>query len=714
MFGLAIIIWIVGMNAFPQNTLFATKDILAPIHAWENKDYYFMEGQGRGFLVYGIFALLDGLGWDSGTQLTWYLGFFLFGSFLSLWWALGKLFKKIPLFVRTAFSLAYTLNIYTLSLFFSGEVFAPSHTLYVILPALTASFILAYTQFSRREIVQFLFFFFLASSSFLFPQMAVISILYLGMLVVLCEVFLLRNKEISWKRKGEGILAMGMGVLLLSAYWIFPVVKDIQYGKTPEISQNFVNVSWELQESSVSFLQTFRWFSSQYTETFPYWFPYEDMTWLRSVLLLLTVIPLGWMILGWLAFDKKDAFFKRYFWFTATLLIIIVFLASRLLEPFAFINKFFFSLPGVAVLSSGGVFLMFAPFLGILLGVLSAFLWQGYNRYIGISACLIVLSAFPFFLGGIHQKTSPLWGEEVFKNDRWENVGASAITRLPKEYKDIENILKEEDAGKILRLPYQGGDVTGWERESYWGLYAKDIAPILFSREVLSAQIPYFDRWLHAKTFATSKENPTWLTTLFGLTNTSHILLYKNGGEYPSEEYEQKLHYLEQSKNIENIYETQWYTLWRISESSRFGRVFVSDNAPPLIEDPSSIYASVNKIQNMNPREIVCQRGDGWKKGCSFTITSEEKGKVLTLGEPFHGYWSALLLSQDGSQKELQHMRSFGFLNGWKLPNSLKAGDQVVIAYAPERFENWGWIISLGALVCVIIGGGLISLRKLL
>jgi hypothetical protein len=173
MVGLGVLAWVIFMNLFPAGHIILGADILQPINMAERLSEFHADWSGRVTLYYSLFYLLDRIGISDTAQISWYLGVFLVGSYVSFLGFGQLLFPHLSRLVRILCALFYALNPFTLYLFTATWGYSHYPILYIFLPALTALFLRA---LSERAGYRMLLFFFLvvalASGSFGNPAFA--------------------------------------------------------------------------------------------------------------------------------------------------------------------------------------------------------------------------------------------------------------------------------------------------------------------------------------------------------------------------------------------------------------------------------------------------------------------------------------------------------------------------------------------------------------
>lgn len=224
--GLAVLGWVVVVNFFPTGYIILGGDVLQPINLKEQfANFHYGWFSGRVSIFYGFFYLLDILGVTSTGQLSWYLGIFVFGAYLSFSLFSRLVFPRTPKWLSLAMSIFYATNVYTLYIFTSTWGFTSYQILYIFIPALTGLYIKVLETRKDVFIYFFLFVVFLASMSFSNPAFAVSLGIYFLLLTIALFVFRFTpfNRD-AVKR----IVILLIGAVLLNAYWIVPLVPQTQ------------------------------------------------------------------------------------------------------------------------------------------------------------------------------------------------------------------------------------------------------------------------------------------------------------------------------------------------------------------------------------------------------------------------------------------------------------------------------------------------------
>ncbi len=702
--GLSVIVWIVFVNAFPAGYHFISADIAQPLAVSERYARLVADTDGRGALWYGLFFLLEKLGLQDGIGLSAYLFLFLGGSYASFRWFVRSVFPDTSKATVTVLSLVYAVNLHTLYLVFSGWFISPSHTLYVFLPALTGLFLAFLRTPSVRIGGYFLLLFFPATMAFVHPEMLVATVVFFVLLTALSAVYGLARFRFGTV-VSLGVLAAGM--LVLSAYSLPSALMQIRNGTMSTTSESLSGTAWTLQKTSNAVTETLRLLPPSFQDQFPSWFPYGRFEPLQPIFVALTAIPM--FLLVWsLAAKKSDRQRKRAFFVGFSLLVVFVALVARVRPPFSEFNATLFALPGMGALRGYERLAVFVPLL--LLWVVASLRASGRSgRVLSFVALLaMLLTPAPFFAGKIHLYTSPTFHNDG-REDSYTGAHVSDLVRIPGDYSVLARKLNADPgSGKIARLPFSADkDEVGDEYLPEARMRGADVLAPLFDVTLISAGRPYFGQWLFAKSFAESERDPKWILPLFRAANVSHVLFQKDAAEDAREAVEDRLAYLERTGSLVREEESDSFVLYRVS-GTVLPRLRIAEESLPLSERPSENLAATSSVGDDSFRapETVPEG-----RGMSVSVGKKDSGRFLTLAEPFDPAYGAVLVGSDGAETPLWHIRTDGFLNGWKLPKV--SGDATVrIVYYPERFVGVGRTVSLVALSCVIISVMAISLYE--
>lgn len=688
--GVLVIIWIIGIATYEATPYLIWGDVVAPINAEEN---FFLLGDAsewRGFLWYGAFWLLDSLGLSNGSQLTIYLDFFLFFSFLSMRWSIYRVFPHASHFTVFAFSLAYAVNIFTLYLVTSGKVFTPLSFAYATLPALIAS----YRMFLRTPTVGMgaisAFLFFLFSMVFYYPSALIATVIFFLFMTIFIAIF--TESFLSWK-KIMAVCSLAIAFLLVSLYAIPSALIRLEYGKDtffPKVPQELESL--HAQDAS-SLMEATRWIPFDFSF---FMFPkHSAYPFMHSVGILCTIFPLIWIILGWLL-QRREGHLpsRRFFWSVTTLFVFFSFFVSGFPGISEFFGKWIYKLPTLASLEQGSDFLLFLPALGIFIGVCAAMFFKKFTLGVSMSALLVSFSAFPFFVGGVYKEVTLTEKSGEEKTSSLSSEG-SMFVEFPVEYENLKKYLRSNnEEGFIARLPYSPAqfESSTWENLSRYGYMGDDIFSIYFGRDTISPNGSYFGAWNWAKTFSQSNQDPSWIISLLGAGHIRYVMVHKDAlpGSLSGDVLE-KIAYLEKTARWKKIVEKDAFNVYKIHDKNVFPFIYTNNFSFSLLENPTSILALREEINQSNIRNVSYK-----KTLIGYDVFLEEgtsKQNVLTLSKPFDTLWAARLIHLDGEKEYLKPKQSTGFFQGWDISGAENV-ERIEIIYTPKKFIIESSLIS--------------------
>src|SRR3972149_11903665 len=115
---LLILSWVIAVNIFPDGYVVYGQDFGQMVNVRETFFRDFYNNNGNTSLFYAFFYFLDKIGISESGQLSWPLGIFIFGSYISFLIFSRLIFGKENKFIFFATSLFYALNLYTLAIFY--------------------------------------------------------------------------------------------------------------------------------------------------------------------------------------------------------------------------------------------------------------------------------------------------------------------------------------------------------------------------------------------------------------------------------------------------------------------------------------------------------------------------------------------------------------------------------------------------------------------
>ncbi|OGI22347.1 MAG: hypothetical protein A2808_01125 [Candidatus Moranbacteria bacterium RIFCSPHIGHO2_01_FULL_55_24] len=705
--GLLLLLFCVCINLFPSGYIILGGDVLQALNLSENFKYFYYEDWFRqSFLFYGIFYFLDMLGVSDTGQLSWYLGIFLVGSYLSFLAFCSLLFPKSPKVARVLGALFYATNIYTLYIFTATWGYISYQTLYIFIPALVGLYIKVLETKQPLFVVLFFLAAFLASIGFSNPAFA----LGLGIFFFILTLLLFFTGFISFDwRAVSRITLLILGSVLLNAYWILPVIPQLRGGIEGVYASEFVDLKERLEKTSNAIFDTIRLMpTSEQNRYYPSNFPYPNISWMEDGILLLAFVPFFVVLFGFILRKEK----REWVLYTIFLALFTVFVAlvARIRFPFDAMNSFLFQLPGFNTLRGYDKLATFTPFLLSALLFLALLSLQGKRYYrtamIGFFVVIVVL-ALPFYVGGIQTKLSYILSGQKEKDFR--TAKQSALVKVPEAYYDVKPLLQEaRDDSKIAMLPFSPGSSVGRVNFPAWKVNGPNIVKDLYGKRFIELYEYSIPGWMFAQDFENTRYDPEWIVDLYGLLGTKYIFYHKDAKKKALEEMEDSRRYLENVGALRLVRDTESFYLYTLEENRVVPYVYTSPSALVLDPTPEGLSRAVSDFRNRisspeyhrkNPKELQVEIPD------TLGIGSE-----IFLNEKYDPLWVAEYVSLQGEHIRIERDTSVKYANAWKT-DRVVAGEDIEIYYLPFKFFRIGLVLS-GLTLLVVVFGMVWVLRK--
>jgi hypothetical protein len=690
--GPGIIFFVIIQNLFPSGFIIAGEDTFQLIDAKNNFQGLFYDWQGRASIFYSLFYFLDKIGISDTGQLSWYLGIFIIGAYLSFDLFVRLIFKKTSDFNRFLISLFYALNLYTLYIFTYSWGYSYYQSLYIFIPLLFGLYLGFIKDGKLIFGALFLLVLFLGSSGFGNPALALSLAIVLFFLTCFLLIFgyIKISKDLVLK-----LLILFALSLLVNFYWILPLLTQVRSGVGTLTTSNILDLAWWLQHSSNPLTSTIRLIQGNGDQFFPGNFPYLRFEFLKEYFILLSFLPFLLVIFS--IAQKKIK--KGLYWSFLSVFILLVMGTARVRFPFEKINNFLFQLPGLNTLRGYEKFAIFIPF--VMAVLLLFFLIQSrkkvYYKFSVAIFCIVLLLPLPFYAGKIQQNMSFIFAREKVKDYRTAEY--SFLVKIPEEYYEIQSVINNDpEEFKIASLPYNVIGSIGWANYPEWKLQGEDVTKLLYNKIAIDPNNFYFNQWLFAREFNQSNYDPVWIVELLGILNTKYIIFHKDVAEEFTNATEEKIEYLEKSQAIKKIEENDYFNLYQISDQFRVPYVFGSEENLAIQESPEKINNTFSDLKEdikkvnfnrVNPKKISVSLGDNFSRN------------YLILNEPYDSDWKAFYKKNGEKKKKLVHVNSLGYANGWKIESNMKNGE-VVIEYLPMKLFYYGAVLSILTVIAII------------
>jgi hypothetical protein len=692
--GLLVLVIVVFINLFPRGYVFGGGDSVQFINIKNGFPWLFFSWNGSTSLFYLIFYFLGWLGVSDTTQLSFYLGIFLIGSYASFDAFSRLIFLKTAGSLRMLSSLFYALNLFTLFVFTGNLGFSYFFFLYLFVPVLVGLFI-KFLESGKFIIgACFLVFILLASPGFGNPAFA----LSFSLLFLLLTIFLIVFRYVVLNRSlFFNLIILVFLSFLINMFWILPMVPQMKGGVANLYSGNAVDLNWALQHSSSPIYLTLM-LAHPTKEYFPYDFPYQVVMFLKKFFIFLSFLPAIFILTGTILLKKfKNTQEKKLFLALFAVLIALAMLLVKVGYPFREINNFIFHIWGLNTLRGVEKISIYIPFLLASMVLITANNFQKYKKWITWILILIVFIPLPFFVGKIQQNISYRFPS----GSNFQKYRLSFLVKIPQEYYDIQAIINNnEEKSFIAILPKTKNDGSGISDFPKWRFYGDDITKYLYDKQLIGANNKnFFKGWYFAEDFdKDSSGKYEWIVKLLGMMNSRYIIFHKDATEKYVEMAEPKMRLLEKEGVINKIQENNYFILYSIPNKFFLSYISWQKVDISLESNASSISNNFEKIKE-NSRAADFKEVNPRR----YEVATNGEANNIILAEPFDVNWKAYIIDVNGKQKEIQtHFLARGYANGWKIEKSTLK-EKIIIEYFPTRLLFIGIIIS-GVTLIVIFG----------
>lgn len=697
--GASLLLFIVLINLFPKGYVIVGADVAQFIDLRGNYSGLFYEWFGRVSLFYLPFYLLDKIGISPTGQLSWYLGLFLFGAYLSFLGFARLMFPRVRGAVLAFGSIFYAANIYTLYIFTSTWGFTSYSVLYVFIPILTGLYAKALQEPRSLFSGFFLLMVALASMSFSNPAFA----LSLGIYFLLLSIALFLFRIVRFNGRAVGRIAvLALFAMALNAYWMLPAATEMRAGVEEVASSTDINLEESLRKTSNAIFDTLRMVQTHEQNLFyPYNFPYPELGWLKPVLIALSFAPISIVLFGLVLLRQGKRGSASPGWYLAlfSLLMMLVPLVARVREPFEF-NDFFFQLPGINVLRGYDKLAIYTPFLIVTLCFLALAAREGKKYFrvlLAISFFIVFLLALPFFVGGIQTKLSASFAGDSKKYFR--EARHSSLVKIPDEYYSLREALPSRDEDKVTALPFSPASSVGRIDLVKWKANGPSIIPLVLpGRGFIEPNSDYIPGIRFARDYGNIDLNPEGLLDLYGLLGIRYIIYHKDVPTDRFQKAEPARGYMEERGFVRKLSETDSFFLYSLEDRVVFpyaysgpGGFSVSQNIGTISEKVAELRESIKPIMYVkeHPRHI------------SLSVKSISAGENIYLNEKYDMLWEAAYIAPDGSRRALERNEKVNFANAWKA-GAYISGGSVEITHKSFRWLISGLWVSGVALLLVI------------
>lgn len=687
--GFVVLFLVIAANAFPRGYVFSGGDTSQFIEAKNNLRLLFYDWQGRAVLYYGIFYILDCLGINETAQLSWYLGIFVFGSYIS-----SGIFSKLVFRTsdrnRFFISLFYALNLYTLYIFSGNLGFSYFFSLYVFIPVLAGFFIKFLLEQKNIYGALFVVATFLGSSGF---GNAAFALSFSFFLFLILAFFIVAKSVVLDRKLGLKIALIAILSFFINAFWLLPEISEMKSGVERLAASNVIEFSYIIRHASSPLLNTLSMINAS-GDHFPDNFPYKNFYFLKQAFFVLAFLPFAVILWGFINLKKFDARNKKIFLAFGGILIVMSMLAARITDPFEIVNKYIYSVWGMQTLRGFDKTAIYFPFIFsvLLLVILDRF---GSKKWILPVMAIILLVPLPFYTGKIQQNLSYRFSNASPENKDFRKSKLSFLVKIPDEYYEIRDLINaDSEKAFIATLPYTSNDGSGISNFPKWKMYGTDITQYLYNKKIIPANASSFPDWNYTRDFSEQEiKGDHWLTGLLGAMNVKYIIFHKDSPEDSVNATEYRMEELEKDGLITNLDDNAYFSLYKIKDDLVLPYVSWQSDSLPITPNGRKINEELEKIrENSNParfREIN-------PKKIEISIDDKKTNKILVLAENYDSNWRAYLVTKDKKEIEIRnHFLERGYANGWLIPDEYGDNiDHVLVEYYPARLMQAGIFIG--------------------
>lgn len=686
-------------NLFPQGHVILGGDVLQVLNLSENfGHYYSFDWFRQAIFFYSIFYLLDLVGFTDTAQISWYLGIFLLGAYLSFLIFCQLLFPVSRGITRTLGALFYATNLYTLYIFTATWGYLSYQSLYLFVPVVTGLYVRSLMAREWRYVWWLLVAIFCASMGFSNPAFALAFGIFLCLLTML--LFLYRQVPLRLFSFAKiGLIALG--AFLMNAYWIFPVIPQLQEGIHEVYTSEFVDLGERLRKTSNAIFDTIRLLpTSEQERYYPENFPYPQVSWMEEYVSVLAFIPFFLVVVGF--FQKRNIYERKMYGIFFMLFLLFVVLVARIRFPFDTINEVLFQLPGLNTLRGWDKTATFTPFILASLLVLLLIYCQktrAAKLVFGGFLVLTIILALPFYIGGLQTKLSYILSGQKAKD--FSKAKQSALVEVPKDYLQAIPILGgDTQKNKVAMLPYSPGSSVGRVSFPEWKVNGPYIVKDLYKKQYIELYGYYIPGWMFAEEFENKIHDPQWIIDLYGLLGVKYLFYHKDAKARSIEEMEDARKYLEKIKALERVVENDSFFLYTLSEERVFPYVYIGINIPQIETSPEKLSYQIAMLREKVRAVNYEERG---VKNVIIPVEHLDQGTVVFLNEASNLLWRAKYQSSEGQEILLRRDATIRYANGWVIDRALEGGF-IEVYFLPMRFFKYGLYVSLGAIVFVIFG----------
>lgn len=589
-----LIFYAAFINRFPEGFFFTGGDCVQYFNfdrvfsAFKYTWFDLVDGNGLAlqYFSYSLYyyalsfiSNLFSLNYSEQGFLYYFLFFFL--SFWSFYISTSFFSRNMGVVYKTVFSLLYTFNLYTLSLFCYTWGYTPFPLSYITFPMIMG---LTYMFFSNTENTNYKLIGGLSVVFFLqnipngnLPFFISLNLFIFAFIILL---YIFNYKSISFLTFAKRITVFYMINILCSAWTVIPQIPEMLYliGDYKASNTYFDLKAWVL------------WLSVPFMDLF---FVAQNMANFASKVSPLVYLGIVFFIVPFYAFLKKKP--NKATLIFCILLILNFFLTNKgkgILDTDTI--WLLFNNPILSSIRNFEKTLIFLPFILLtffLLAINNDF--KKYKFLLTFFFICAMLSVYPFFKGNILKDYAFVLDEG---NKDYTTSEYSYLVKMPDEYLNLsEQLNLRKKDFKLMSAPYSVINSFSWVNYPKWKVVSLDPTLQLFNHPVIQMNASLaFGNWVYGKVW-NEQENTesTWLPKLMALMNVDYIIYHKDIRKDFYKNTKGKMDYYERLKKIKKIEENDYFTLYELNKKLPViytpQSVLVNDKDKELLPDILSL-----------------------------------------------------------------------------------------------------------------------------
>ncbi|QQS61168.1 MAG: hypothetical protein IPN70_04770 [Candidatus Moraniibacteriota bacterium] len=480
------------LNSFPSESIVAGGDFYQLLKPSEHFSQYFyvwfnQHGQGQlntispAYPFYTLLAILDFIGMNTDTISSFYIFFILYGSYLGFFLSIRWIYPEIKKYERIGFSLFYSLNYFTFSIFTYPWGFSHHFLFYIFIPPLIILFLKIF--FIKKIDIKYFIIFWLI---FLISTISYSNIAFLASLFFIQSIlFFIFLKEFPLENIVKKIFIFVFIYIATFGYFLGIIFSSNNKETEGKLSDSVVfggDITRFLKETSNTILNILSLDinNGNFYSFFIYIFAF-----------LISLFVFFFYKRNGISLIRKSIILGLI-----TCFLILIFLTIRLEEPFKNINTLLYTKLLIIFRSPDKIF-VFIPFFFfiILTGIISHLRLNKIKLMIIFT--ILAIPSYLFYDGSIEKKL------------RETDKRHSYIVNIPSEYKKVSMLInKSHESTSIISLPYSVTNSINWSDYQKWNFIGHDILYLFYNKNYISANSfdhPSFETKFSFKEYENSK-----------------------------------------------------------------------------------------------------------------------------------------------------------------------------------------------------------------